>query len=376
MDSSFNKEAVKEYSIQYSQKVLGQFFAERTHISGEEILELTEVKQINMFLIKLLFEAWQDEIDKIQSPYFNYESPEVADIFNKLKNSLSRNISVKREDFEPLMQQAVYDSILIIVSPYHYYEEELAKYDGNVKVEKLKSTQKFTKVNQAILNALIARLETQPHESTSDNLLNSVLEKTDLIPDEIADHVDNFNKILELDFNHIYIDSEEFVDENIEESESKGGEIDQQENEVLEEEQIIEDLEEENEDSVVQEASDSENNHQTESSDSPENESQEVKGEEDPFLTLNDSYSQGKTLADMHQKIDQIESSITLNQRFMFVNGLFDGDVDTFNNTINKLDNMHDYNEASQYISTHFDHWDKDDEDVLEFIDLVKKRFA
>jgi len=80
----------------------------------------------------------------------------------------------------------------------------------------------------------------------------------------------------------------------------------------------------------------------------------------------------------LHEKqgIDKIETNITLNQRFMFVNGLFDGDVDTFNSTIKNLDSMSNHDEALNYIASNFSQWDKTDEDVIEFFELIKKRFV
>ena len=51
MDSSFNKEAIKAYSQAYSNKVAQILFKEKDQISGEEIVKLTRVKQVNLFIL-------------------------------------------------------------------------------------------------------------------------------------------------------------------------------------------------------------------------------------------------------------------------------------------------------------------------------------
>lgn len=341
MDSSFNKEVIKEYSKQYSEKIIKAFFEVKAEISGEEILELTEVKQVNLFVLKLLFEVWHNEMEKIRSPYFNNNHKEVQEVLVKYKNTISRHILVNKANFEPLLQQAVYESLLIIISPYHYYDEELVKLGDKMDLQVLLNTKKFTKINKPILEAIINKIELGIDQfSNSADLLDAVLEETDLIPDDSTDHIDNFNKILPLDFNKIYKESSEEIEEEINnETTSTHEEAEEGENNIID----------------------------------------VVNTENDTLVTLNDTFSDGEveTLADIHEKqsIEKIETSITLNQRFMFVNGLFGGDVDTFNATIKNLDAMNNYEEAKNYIVSHFNNWDKEDEDVVEFFNIVKKRY-
>ncbi|MDH5366566.1 MAG: hypothetical protein OEW67_06225 [Cyclobacteriaceae bacterium] len=338
MDSSFNKEAIKEYSKKYSEKIINVFFEYKTDISGEEVLKLTEVKQVNLFVLKLLFEAWYDEMEKIKSPYFDNNHQEVQEALIKYKNAISRHILVNKIDFEPLLQQAVYEALLIIVSPYHYYDEELKKFGDKINLQAVKNTEKFTKVNKPILQAIINKMELDTNQfSNSSDLLDAVLEETDLIPDDSTSHIDNFNKILQLDFNIIYSNNSDEVEEEINNDTASAQEIEK-------------------------------------------NEIEESDANKSSFVTLNDTFSSGEveTLADIHEKqsIEKIETSITLNQRFMFVNGLFDGDVDSFNETIKRLDTMNNYGEAENYIVSHFNNWDKEDEDVIEFFDIVRKRYV
>ena len=433
MDSSFNKDAIKEYSKAYSSKVVQLFFQNKDQISGEEIIKLTSVKQVNLFVLKLIFEKWNEEMELIKSPYFDYENEAVQEVFVRFKNVLSKNILISKEYLEPLLVEAIYDSILLIVSPYHYYDEELRKHGELVEVDKLKIAKKFIKVNVAILNAIIEKLQKEDSQLADPiKTLDAVLEETDLIPDDITGHIDNLNSVLRLDFEKIYEEessesNEEPIDqpeeliieqdtqpEEIEETTISETEVKEEEPEPINEivESAVEEVEEEQpeQENEQDDLNKGENFNEIELNEAQEsveeepepdnNEDQdgveeqlepdnientleemedEIAPEDNPLLTLNDTFSteEVETLADLHHKqsVEQIETSITLNQRFMFVNGLFDGDVETFNATIKTLDEMDNYEVAVTHMAENFDHWDSEDEDVIEFFDIVKRRF-
>lgn len=339
MNSKLNEEAIRNYSQAYSNKILDEYFNRNPKISGEAILSISDVKQVNLFILKILFESWQAELDNLKSSYFDYEHTEVKNALQSFQNTLSRHILIDRDNFEPLFQEAVYDSILIILSPYRYYYAELEK-TANVQKKRLQGSKKFTKVNQSILLSLIAEFKTQHiQECSSDQaieILNKILEGTTSSPDDITNHVEAFNNILPLDLDRIYIDGDEFVEKPQKEKAASGIDI--------------------------------------------VGDNEDLSSEKSNVVALNDAFSTTgqTTLADLHekQKIDRIETNITLNQRFMFVNELFDGDVKKFNDTIQKLDNLANSREAQKYISAHFSHWDPSDDEAKEFFDIVARRFV
>ena len=63
-----------------------------------------------------------------------------------------------------------------------------------------------------------------------------------------------------------------------------------------------------------------------------------------------------------------------LNDRFKLINELFNGDKDSYQKTINILDNANNFNEAFNYISSSYD-WDMEDEAVQLLLDLVRRKF-
>ena len=72
--------------------------------------------------------------------------------------------------------------------------------------------------------------------------------------------------------------------------------------------------------------------------------------------------------------IQDIGSSLGLNDRFKLINELFNGDKESYQQTINVLDSANNFNEAFNYISTSYD-WDMEDDSVQMLLDLVRRKF-
>ena len=84
MDEKISLEAIELYSTAYADKMLTKFFANKKRITGQEILVFSDIQQINLFIINELFKTWKEEIEKLKSPYFDYER---ADVKERLKPS-------------------------------------------------------------------------------------------------------------------------------------------------------------------------------------------------------------------------------------------------------------------------------------------------
>lgn len=86
------------------------------------------------------------------------------------------------------------------------------------------------------------------------------------------------------------------------------------------------------------------------------------------------------TLADKlgKTKIDDLTVAIGLNQKFRFINELFDGDSDAYNVAVKKLNQLPDRTAAqsllhNELISTYS--WDEENEVTLTFLNLVERRY-
>ena len=94
-------------------------------LTGKEILHISPIKQLNLLIIKSLFEKWQEEIKRIESPYFNYQAPKVKIVISQLMNILSQNISINTENLKPIIEKAVEDLIMLNFDPANYLNNEI-----------------------------------------------------------------------------------------------------------------------------------------------------------------------------------------------------------------------------------------------------------
>ncbi|MEO8148872.1 MAG: hypothetical protein ABI723_14600 [Bacteroidia bacterium] len=86
-----------------------------------------------------------------------------------------------------------------------------------------------------------------------------------------------------------------------------------------------------------------------------------------------------KSVADKihHQKIDDLKKAIGINEKFLFINELFEGSLASYNEHIEKINSSSEVNHARSIIDSLITkyNWDADQEIVKKFIDLVERRF-
>lgn len=115
MSNKLNLSAIEKYSKNYAAKLCDTFFSSNQMISGKQILTLSSVQQVNLLTIKSLYDKWQAETQRLRSPYFDFNSEEAQQALKIFMNTVSQFISVKRENFEPLLVDSVGGNIGIII---------------------------------------------------------------------------------------------------------------------------------------------------------------------------------------------------------------------------------------------------------------------
>ncbi|MDN5203333.1 hypothetical protein QQ008_18245 [Fulvivirgaceae bacterium BMA10] len=347
MESKLNHTSIEEFSTKYSAKVADPFFEKHDRINGEQILNFCNLKQINLFILKNLFLEWQSELKKLKSPYFNYEAEEVKSVMTNFMNVLSKNISIDRANFEELLVNAIKDTILLIFSPYDFYRHFVGKHNGSyVTLEGLKKINKYIQINKHLHEGLIEKFEKEKVREVSIDealtFLDIVCSELNAAPEDFENYLAQFSDVEPLTIEMIYSEEpEESIAESV--SYEKSGDENQ---------------EDENGASNVNEKF-----------------SKEIK-------TLHDEIKieAKQTIADIHQnkKIESIKKNITINQRFMFVNELFGGDSDHFNQALEALEVCDSYDSAMKILNESYakEHdWNMDSEEVCEFIDILSKRY-
>lgn len=89
--------------------------------------------------------------------------------------------------------------------------------------------------------------------------------------------------------------------------------------------------------------------------------------------------AEDKSLARKLQKkpIADLKAAIGINEKFQFINELFEGNMTEYNIALNQLNLCSSHAEAEVYLSTlrELYKWDKDSETVVMFSELVERRF-
>lgn len=333
MESNINQSYIRIYSKKASDKLIHGFFTKRQTISGLELVEFTNIKQINYFILHSIFESWKLEFDNLKSPYFNYEDIEVKEASKVFMNVLSRHILIEKEILKPLLEDAISKTLELIFSPYDFYIRVIRNSPGQkLTTSGIKELARYIKINGHLLQAYIDNLEEKQLEQSpiekAEDIFNEVCEKFKESPDEFETYLDQFHALVPLNVDDIY-----------EQTDVKGH-VEQDE-------------------PVAQKGAAT------------------IKNQQILLDTL--EVEKKEALVEIHEKkaVEGIRKSITINQRFMFEKELFDGKKDEFERVIALLDSLTNRNEALKYISDNYlkKNWDADKDEVIEFLAILNKRF-
>lgn len=325
MDEKINLKAIDQYSILFANRLADIFFAGHVKITGQEILSLSEIKQINLFVINDLLSAWKNESEKLKSPYFDYGAKSVAESLILFQNTLSNHILISKPDFLPLLKQATYKTLLLILAPYDFYADVLdQKGSDSLSTSSLKNFVKYVKINKPPLEKLIAHLESKNKETLSGKeafaLLDHILEEVNFTPEDIEPYLLHFNTVVPLSVEKFY-----------EESVSKKAET-------------------------------------------------KVVTQSKVEFTVKPAVVETKvvpTVADdlARKKVIRLKESLTINQKFMFTKILFHGDFEIFTEAIDRIDRFDNLSQAMRFLDDGYPDWDRESEEYEEFVEILQKRF-
>jgi hypothetical protein len=322
MDERLSLKAVEDYSEDFASKVTASFFSKKDKITGPEILKLSTIHQVNLFVIRELLRAWQHEGQKLRSPYFDYSAPEVREELERFQNILSNHILISKDNFQPLLKKAVNQTLLLIIDPYDFFSDTL---DGtSLKVGDLKKDIRYLKINKAPLEKLVQRMEEKKLDLISGKeafgLLDQILEEVSFTPEDIDGYLAEFSKEVPLKMESLYEKKSEPVKPEPVKTEPVKSE-------------------------PVKQA---------------------------PVQLQINTPAPSTPL----KKISSIKDSLTINQKFMFTKMLFKGDFEIFSQAVEKLDRLDNLSQAMKYFNDNYPEWDKESEEYEEFLELIQKRFA
>ncbi|NEM96668.1 hypothetical protein [Pontibacter burrus] len=384
MDDKYNQLHLERYSKELANVLCDRHFASHDIINGPQLLHFAPVKQVNLFVIKELLLKWHQEMANLRSPYFDFENEDVKEALLNFMNVLSRKIKMKRHAFEPLLQKAIYDTFLVVLAPAATLEEKFLRIQEEITLPKLQENLKYIDINKPLFAGFIETLSASSRDrdyivSRFKLYLNAhrgELTKLETI-------VSQFNSLLPLSIDDIVTPSAPApVAAPVPEAAKPTPAAPEEEKDIVAPIHTTQ-----REATIVTPPAPATSPAPATPPAVPKaaehhNLNEKFKAAERP--TLNENFKKATTsssLADAHtnQKIDSLKNAISINQRFSFINELFDGDNLTYYQAIQSLDAMADPEHAKRFVTqdlaAKYD-WSRKQEHVHKLLRLIERKFA
>jgi hypothetical protein len=369
MSGSLNISKVNDYTERFSAEVLNTAYATKAKLGGEDLLNLTPIRQINLGVLNQLFDIWKNTASAFRSPYFDFDHEDVKHALEMFMNKTSQFISISREDLSPLVKEAVKDSLVLLYTPENYFEEKLRSIpDAIFNTEQASKFVKYTHIHGDIAKLLQKELIESGSDAVSvaraTNWLNDTVMKQAAL-DHMRTIEDQYSEILLLTSNEMLSssgsqikntpafsssdESTSFFDTAFVESEYHKP--------IVKAEPVVAVLS----DIISKNAGNG-----------------EMDSVNNRFKVNMTTQTEDKSYGTVQVKVDSIAGSIPLGQRFMFVNQLFSRNSEHFEKAIYELDNAKSYEEAEDMIWHRYASkyaWDINGEAVKELLVIVKRKF-
>ncbi|MDW3197171.1 MAG: hypothetical protein R8G66_32635 [Cytophagales bacterium] len=424
----FNIEFVKGFKKTFTEQIIHQSFQAKDALSGKELVTLTPSKQLNFLIMKALFQEWQDEMKRLESPYFDYKHPDVKKALVQFMNVLSQHIEVSAATLKDLISKALDEGFVLVTDPAAFVRQEFAGRDQQTFQAKhakpiLKYLKLLTEEFDDFFNAQATGSYAEVFEIADDyfadvdlsesqeRLFTNLSEVAPITLEELLDE-EEFADITQFDED---LEEEELEPEVVEapaaEEPKEEATLEVEDEPIAAEEEVNEPEEEA---PVDEEVPEEEPEPDPEPVDEPEEDSSDPEDvldeiepdpepeptpepeltpeptpESDPepevteTATLNDQFSEAKeeSLAEKLEKEEQpgtILSSVSVNQKYMFVQELFDGDANTFQKALAEIEYSGSFDDAVEHLVTNYARqfdWDMNSDEVKELLKVIFRRF-
>ncbi|GAB4042439.1 hypothetical protein [Spirosoma jeollabukense] len=443
MSNKFNANALTEYSKSYARRVATDFYQKHAAINGQQILSLTPISQINMFVLSSLSDKWQADAAKFRSPYFDFTDADVQEALQNFMNVVSQHICVRREHLEPLLADATRRTIIMIFDPRAYFDEILrSQPEFTLTAAALKNITRYTKINQFIPAHITQRIKDKPfvYANQAIGYLDEALTQRGHELEHYDKFVTLFSEKLPMDVSALLrshvpdvipnAPSRSFFDTATESTVPPAPlvatEVNPSTDAVQEKaattvapaippqpvpasvEEIKESLKEISAHPTPVDDSEVSGPMFLQGGSGPEpvapisQPSQLQTGAitqpatsepAQPIVpaatapTLNDTIRDAapaepaNSIAETFHRapIESIARSISLNQKFRFINQLFNGNANEYNQAIQEIDTLNNYGQALDLISDQYASqyiWDMKSDEVSELVEILKRRFS
>jgi hypothetical protein len=325
MENNINISAIELYSRKALKPFLDKYFT-GDRIAGQDILTLSPIDQVNLFVVQQLFAKWQEENSKLKSPYFDFKNAHVQNALKVFMDKLSQYILASKEDLTPLILQAISNAIFYVSAPVQFLEQRYLDSEQVYTTEELKKTFKYLKWHPKLASFLKEHVE-EWGDKTGKELVGLIKEEfeSNYRDEEVESNlVRLMNGVLPLSISDFH----------------------------------YADASKKSVPPVIK------------------------KEEESDQITINDliAKEQKPTAINMltKNKVVDIRSAMSINQKIMFVKELFNGDNSAFEGAMSLADGSPTYEKAVNAMIDSYSqrfNWEIDSNEVNELFDLIGRKF-
>lgn len=146
---------LNQLASEISNRLYESHYFNQDIITGEALNHFCDHEQINKFLLFQVYQVWQLQISRFKHSYFDFDQPEVNHLLGQLQNLLSRNISIKKEDFKPLLHKAVLNNLRLLTDPKAAFLQFFFQNQDKISVELYEKYSPFFSDFDFVINSIL-----------------------------------------------------------------------------------------------------------------------------------------------------------------------------------------------------------------------------
>jgi len=386
MEHKYNQLNIERYSINLAKLLCDRYFGSNQTINGQQLVSFSPVKQVNLFIIQELLLRWNQEMAHLRSPYFDFDNEEVKEALVQFMNILSRKILIKRPHFEPLLVKAINDTFIWVLDPARIFDEKFLQVQDEISGVKLQTHLKYIQINKEYVRQFLEGLAlgNLPHGNVL-NQFKTYLLRNSPAPTILPTLIGEFNALLPLQISDME-NTPVFPAAPEKEAVPEVPTFAREREKTTPAPEIILPKAPEPVFATPVEAparpAMSPQPEPVRATVAPETKLNErFRVEQQPSLNDRLAKPAVSNLAEsqMGAKIGSLRESISINQRFSFINELFNGENMEYHTAIKTLDEFQDADSARNYVTQDLSNrynWSKKEEHVNKLLRLIERKFA
>ncbi len=375
MKDKYNQISIERYSRQLAKVLSDHYFSKADTVNGPQLIHFAPVKQVNLFLIKELLQQWNNEMAHLKSPYFDFDSEEVKEALVQFMNLLSRKILIRRPHFEPLLAKAIADTFHWTLDPTTTFDQKFLHTPEDLSATTLGSQLKYLSTDKELIRDFIATLpEGSLDRETILAAFQEYIQSRSAERTSLETLIMEFNALLPIKSADILLASPAPA--------------------VPSTTRTVDELTISPERFTPQPPPAVPINPAKAPEPTPTIAATRLNGTADSNLnerfkaersttTLNEKFikPEASNIAtdQMSKKIESLKDSISINQRFSFINELFNGENIEYYQAIQTLDKFENAAQAKNYVTQDLaarHNWTRKEEHVNKLLRLIDRKFA